>query len=509
MELVMAKKQSKDELLADLKKRLELGILVKNNYDLLVKFINASSFEDAVEIAKLGTIYNKTGLKFDPMLENSTDKIRFMKRNEDLSFNQGGITHKLIIGDNYPALLNLLIEYKGAIDIIYIDPPYGANNMSEFAKTNYNNRISRDSLLSMMYPRLVLAKQLLSESGVIFCSIDDKNQAYMKCLFDEIFEERNFVCNFVWKKKQGGGNDSNHVVIEHEYILTYAKNIDELELYPDKKYKLDDNLYPSKDEIGEYGLITLDKSSIQFSKSLVYEITDQQGNKYLPRIVKGKQSCWRWSKAKVEAEFDKLIFKDGKVYTKYYRPDGVTPKSLLIDAIYGRTESGNDDIKKLFNVNPFSYPKPLDLIKHFVTITTKDNDVVLDFFAGSGTTGQAVLELNKEDGGKRQFILVTNNEKTERNPNGIAIDVTSKRLKRIMSGKCYDGTCDFEWLKKNKPLGDSLEVTEIESILNREKSIFEKIDETLYGKEKFKNIREKIEWVCENFNKTSKELEEK
>ena len=122
---------------------------------------------------------------------------KYFSKNMNLSFkaNDNAITHKLIIGDNYDALLNLLVSYRGKIDVIYIDPPYGKDSMGEFAQTSYDNALTRDNLLSMMYPRLVLAKQLLSENGIIFCSIDDKNESYIKCLMDEIFEERNFVAS--------------------------------------------------------------------------------------------------------------------------------------------------------------------------------------------------------------------------------------------------------------------------------------------------------------------------
>jgi len=141
------------------------------------------------------------------------------------------------------------------------------------------------------------------------------------------------------------------------------------------------------------------------------------------------------------------------------------------------------------------------------------NDVrVLDFFAGSGTTGQAVLELNKQDGGKRQFILATANEITDTTPNGIVNDVTSKRLKRVMTGECYDGTKDFKWNEKNKPLGDNLDVYDIETVANfestKDKTPFDMIDETLYGQEKL-GVKEKIKWVCENFEGTQKTLKDK
>jgi len=336
-----------------------------------------------------------------------------------------------IEGDNLEVLKLLQKSYHGKIKMIYIDPPYNTGRdfvyHDDFVDniTNYKiltgqidtsgNLLSTNSessgrfhtdWLNMMYPRIRLAKNLLSDDGVIFISVDDNEQENIKKICSEIFGELNFVSQLVWKKKQGGGNDSNHVVAEHEYILCYAKNRAVLHLGLDKKYKLDDALYPYSDDIGDYGLITLDKASIQFSDSLVFDIIGPDGTKYYPRIVNSKQSCWRWSKKKVEQQYDELVFKNGKVYTKYYRPEGVTPRSLLTDAIYGRTESGNDDIKSLFDQNLFSYPKPVLLLKHLTAIGMMPNDIVLDFFSGSATTADAVMQLNAEDGGNRKFIMV-------------------------------------------------------------------------------------------------------
>jgi adenine-specific DNA-methyltransferase len=157
--------------------------------------------------------------------------------------------------------------------------------------------------------------------------------------------------------------------------------------------------------------------------------------------------------------------------------------------------------------NGFDNPKPVSLIRYLITLYS-ENPIILDFFAGSGTTGQAVLELNASDNGSRQFILCTNNEITDTTPNGVVVDVTSKRLKRVMTGKCYDGTANFEWTKKNKPLGGHLEVYDIATVFNREaiegKTPFDVIDETLYGQEKFSTVKEKTEWVCDNFEHTQK-----
>lgn len=357
-------------------------------------------------------------------------------REESVDFDN---TENLYIeGDNLDVLKLLQETYLGKIKMIYIDPPYNTGNdfvyNDDFAEsadeylansgqfddegnrlvtnTENNGRYHTD-WINMIYTRIKLAKDLLKNDGVLFISIDDNEIENLRKICDEILGESNFVAQFIWKKKQGGGNDSSFVVAEHEYVLCFAKNINQFSIGLDKNYKLDDSLYPFSDEKGDYGLITLDKASIQFSKSLVFEITGPDGRKYFPRIVKGKQSCWRWSKTKVEKQYDELVFKNDKVYTKYYRPDGVTPRSLLVDSVYGRTESGNDDIKALFQPNPFSYPKPILLIKHLVSIGTEKNDIVLDFFSGSATTAHAVMQLNAEDGGNRKYIMVQLPEETD------------------------------------------------------------------------------------------------
>ena len=337
-----------------------------------------------------------------------------------------------IEGDNLEVLKLLQRAYLGKVKMIYIDPPYNTGNDfvydDDFAMSREEmdealgnldeegNRLRRNldsnpryhsDWCSMIYSRLLVARTLLADDGVIFISIDDNEVHHLRKICDEVFGASNFVAELIWKKKQGGGNDSSMVVAEHEYILVFSKNLDKAYLNVDLKYKLDDGLYPFKDDIDEYGLITLDKSSLGYLESLDFEIKDPLGNSYYPRNKNGeKKFRWRWSKAKVEAEYDKLVFKNGKVYTKYYRPKGVTPKSLLVDSCYGRTETGNDDIKSLFTQAPFSYPKPVSLIEHLTQIGTDKDSLILDFFSGSATTSHAVMQLNAEDGGNRKYIMV-------------------------------------------------------------------------------------------------------
>ncbi|HEC1783531.1 TPA: site-specific DNA-methyltransferase [Campylobacter lari] len=545
--------------------RASNGILEKENADFLIKLIdNAENKTEVLKISALGMTYKRTGFHFDVRLEkNEGQTIRYLKKNENLSFDQGGITHKLIIGDNYPALLNLLISYKNKIKVIYIDPPYGKDDLGAFAQTNYNNAITRDNLLSMLYPRLILARQLLKDDGVIFCSIDDRNQAYVKCLFDEVFGEGNFCGNIVWLKGNAQ-NDAGTIQGNHEYILCYAKNItvkpiyqikQKVEVRAFKDEKIDKFYYEgsglttggaggtlnARPNLG-YSIYYNSQTKDFFAKNdydkELAKVSNNEEEVYtseLSFLEKGYEVIrppkkgvglgrWTWALDKFNAsKNDILIRKNSNGYTvlkkewlkssqvkknekgEYYAViEKENPPKSFIDFVGSGV--GTNVLTSIMSNKIFNNPKSTNLINYLIKISTDNESIILDFFAGSGTTGHAVLELNKQDGGNRQFILVTNNEITDLNPNGIALDVTSKRLKRIMSGECYDESKDFKWLEKNTPYGDSLEVSEIQSIASSDHSVFEKIDEKLYGKD-FENIHDKIEWICKEFELTCRKIE--
>lgn len=524
--------ETKKSLLSEIQDRVDDKILEPSNAALLKKLIeNSDSDDEALAIAALGTTYKRTGFHFDKRMEEPrmTDTIKYFKKNEALSFGEakeGEPVHKLIIGENYDALQNLLIQYREGVDVIYIDPPYGKDSMGEFAKTNYHNAISRDNLLSMLYFRLQLAKQLLSDKGVIFCSIDDKNQAYVKCLFDEIFKERNSIVCFP-KKGAGGKQDSTHFAKVHEYILCYAKNKDTYvsgEIPITKRYPNYDEkkkMYYSTSLLRKWGDASLrsDRPNMYYPiffnpQTLRMSIDKKEKDdiEVYPMIDAKTEGRWRWGKEAmregIEEECIEIVENKGKyiAYEKHYaNPDDETTKlySTWIDDVVNKTGKA---LLKSIGV-PFEYPKATDLIEKILMMASDNkNAVVLDFFAGSGTTGHAVLDLNKVDGGKRTFILCQLNEITDTTPNGIAYDVTCKRLKRIMTGECYDGTKDFKWIKDNSPYGGRLDVYEIAEVSNasatKGNTPFEVIDETLYGKKKFKTVCEKVDWVCSNFAQT-------
>lgn len=524
-------KNVKADLIAEIEKRVSDRILEQTNADLLIKLINnADSLDEAINIAALGTTYKRTGLHFDKRLEKMSNTIKYFKKNETLSFHTDDDkpTHKLIIGDNYEALQNLLIQYRGKVNVIYIDPPYGKDSMGEFAATNYNNAITRDNLLSMLYPRLQLAKQLLSDDGVIFCSIDDKNQAYVKCLMDEVMGEGNFISSIPRLTKTQRAAQENHLDVSHDYILCFSR----LEQFSHIEEKKIDKAKLKEDNIGRY--IEGDTKAILADKSKGYSAGgdydfEYNGKTFKPVDKNGIRNRWLWTKQRMKAAAELgilvetgnslrmqlyLDYKfDEKTNTMIHKNPTIACKSsdFMLDK-YDTNSAGSAELKSigLDLFQSFANPKPSKLIVDLIRLC-ENADTILDFFAGSGTTGHAVLDLNKQDGGNRTFILCQLNEKTETTPNGIAYDVTSKRLKRIMTGECYDGSKDFKWLEKNEPYGGNLDVYEIDSVSNFEwaegKTPFDVVDETLYGKEKFATVREKIEWVCGNFDKTQKYLE--
>lgn len=527
---------TKQELIAKIESRVEDKALERSNADLLIKLINnADTIDEAISIAALGTMYKRTGLHFDPRLEKMSNTIKYFEKNEALSFTTPGAkrTHKLIIGDNYDALQNLLINFRRKIDVIYIDPPYGKDSMGEFADTNYDNAITRDNLLSMLYPRLTISKMLLSDAGIIFCSIDDKNQAYLKCLFDEVFGEKNFIACV--PRKTGAGDaatrSSSELRKPFDYLLVY-KSGNDTEL---QKKVVGQKEYKYSDEYGEFKLDQFQASGSDATRkarpNLYYPIYVLPNNKLslektddclltiLPRQIDGEDGRWMWKPDKFEKDSDRFLYFDGIfIYRKTYFSEEADQniyqvEKAWIDGGEYRNAQGTKELVELIGKNKFKNPKPISLIEWCLNLMPqKDNLIVLDFFAGSGTTGHGVLHKNNTDGSNRTFILCQMNEITDTTPNGIAYDVTSKRLKRIMTGECYDGSKDFEWIKKNKPYGDNLDVYEIKMVADNAQEAgqtpFDLIDETLYGKEKFATKREKIEWVCQNFQRTEKYLEE-
>lgn len=510
---------TRESLIAEIERRVDDKILEQSNADLLIKLIrNADNIDEAISIAQLGTTYKRTGLHYDKRLEKSRgNTIRYFKKNENLSFSDGTDAphHKLIIGDNYEALQNLLIQYRGKVDVIYIDPPYAKDKMGNFAKTNYENAITRDNLLSLLHPRLFLAKQLLTEEGTIFCSIDDKNHAYVKCLFDDVFGEANFEGQIHWRRRHNQPNDKTKLIgIVAEHVLVYSKNKETHKVFGIGKVGLTGKFSnPDNDPRGPW--LSNPWKAAKGRGGTKYELETPAGVVY--------NETWYGSKKtflKHVADNRVLWTKNGKgiprikVFKSEAEAEGQCATNWWPNDKFGCNQDATDELKDIFGgVCPLENPKPTTLIKALIQLgTIKDDATILDFYAGSGTAGHSALLCNKE-GCNYRFIVCQVDEKDEDTPNGIAKDITAKRLKRVMTGSCYDGTADFAWIKDNEPLGGSLDVYEIESVSNSEhvcgKTPFDVIDETLYGKEKFASLEDKVKWVCENFEATQDSLVKK
>ena len=353
----------------------------------------------------------------------------------------------LLEGDNLHSLKLLEKTHKGKIDVIYIDPPYNTGKKNDFVYDDkmieLTDTFRHSKWVSFMAQRLNIAKNLLSNQGIIFISIDDNEHATLKLLCDGIFGAENYITSLIWQKKKGGSNDSRHVATEHEYILMYAHDTVTLENifveYGDEYI----SRYKEIDEKGRYFWDTFKrKSGKQY-----YPITCPDGT-VLQYEENGEPISWLRSEARFLSDLKegeaRIIKVKGKwtVHFKQRQPEGYKPRSLVTE--YGTTSSGADELKSIFNVtNKFNNPKPTTLINFLLRFCPNKCALVLDFFAGSGTTGQAVIDLNKQDGGKRKFILCTNNE------NGICENVTYQRLKAVITGKRQDGSDYSEGIPAN------------------------------------------------------------
>lgn len=333
-----------------------------------------------------------------------------------------------IEGDNLEVLKLLQKSYVNQIKMIYIDPPYNTGNDFVY-KDNFADNIANykeitgqatksnaetagryhTNWLNMMYPRLKLARNLLKPDGVIFISIDDHEFANLKKICDEIFGENNFIANFVWKSKSGGANDVSAVATDSENILAYSKDSSMLKMFVDPNAEVTTS-YNLVDENGKrYGLDRLDKQSLGYHATLDFPIEGPDGKIYTVehKNPNNKVARWRWGQDTVKERYNELVFKWPYVYTKNYEKEGATPRNLLVDDRFGRSRTGKTELASLFdNISYFDFPKPTKLLKFLTQISTDTNDIILDFFSGSATTSDAIMQLNAEDNKNRKFILV-------------------------------------------------------------------------------------------------------
>ena len=416
---------------------------------------------------KYGLVWENKPEDVEERLRDHLPVLEEVKSRAILSDSPDAPNHILIEGDNLEALTALSYTHEGKIDVIYIDPPYNTGNKDFIYNDSFvdsEDGYRHSKWLSFMSKRLRIAKRLLSDKGVIFISIDDNEQAQLKLLCDDILAERNFVANYIWQST-AGSNTGTDIVTVTEYILVYSKNRDYVQfdgmLSSEESFPYEDEYVKNR---GRYALDKLDRRRVggHYSDALNYTITMPDGTMRYPGGTNIKsQEGWNylWSKSKVEwgIQNDFIVFKKSKglwnVYNKRYskidNSGNIIERSIpfrnLITSDQCNTAQGTAEITSIFSIRPFDFPKPSKLIKHLLMniVRSKKKSTILDFFAGSGTTLHATMQLNSEDGGHRQCILVTNNE------NNICEEVTYERNKRVINGYTSPKGEQVEGLKNN------------------------------------------------------------
>jgi len=362
----------------------------------------------------------------------------------------GGAYNFLLEGDNLHSLRLLEKTHKGRIDVIYIDPPYNTGNKDFVYDDKYVDAVDgfrHSKWLSFIGERLRIAVNLLSEKGCILISINDLEYAQLKMLCDDVIGEDKYIGTLIWKSRQNKDNRNiTGVSVDHEYVLAYAKESG-IRNFKGGERLTDRYSNPDNDPRGPWtsgnmvGIATEEQRP-----NLHYDFIDHRTG-----INYGKPSMgWRYDRNTMRrlVDEDRIIFPDtpdGRPRRKVFLRDvkEVRPgfSSIIGTDIY--TRNGTADVVSVFGRRAFDFPKPVELLKQLLDQTTAAESIILDFFAGSGTTAQAVLELNKEDGGSRSFILCTNNE------NNICESVTYPRIKTVISGARSDGSKYSEGIPAN------------------------------------------------------------
>lgn len=353
----------------------------------------------------------------------------------------------IIHGDNLKSLKALLPTYAGKIKCIYIDPPYNTGNESWAYNDNVNSPMIQDWLgkvvdkddltrhdkwLCMMMPRLKILRELLSEDGAIFVSMDDNEQHRLRMLMDEVFGEENFITNIIWQKKFSPQNDAKYLSDNHDFIVLYAKSKNNWKRNMLSVPESVKNRYANPDNDPRGPWSSGDISVKTYTESCDYPIKTPSG-----RLVQPPQSrCWMFSKEKYKelVEDNRIWFgKDGNNVPrlKQFQSEiqrGIVPVTIWLHGEVGHNQGAKQELKEIMQGEEliFDSPKPASLIKRILEVATDKNSLILDSFAGSGTTAQAVLELNKEDGGNRQFILVECENYADK--------ITAERVRRVIKG---------------------------------------------------------------------------
>lgn len=367
----------------------------------------------------------------------------------------------LLEGDNLHSLRLLEKTHRGRIDVIYIDPPYNTTNKDfvyNDCKIGEDDGFRHSKWISFMVERLKIAQKLLSERGCIFISIDDNEQAALKMLCDEVFGEQRFVALIPWRKRTAKSDVPFGISQDCESILCYANSLFKAAIKGKERKYYETPDFPGKP--WRFHDLTKQTTVEERPNSNFSIVNPKTGEEYPVNPLRS------WAITKETFDFyyqqDRIIFpgdysflKISKPVLRYWKSDDeakagsdfglVAASTFLPSDIVGMTQDGTKEVTEIFGTKKFNFPKPIGLIKYLIEIATvrTPDAVVLDFFAGSGTTGQAVMELNKLDGGTRRFILCTNNE------NGICENVTYQRIKTVITGKRQDGSTYSDGIPAN------------------------------------------------------------
>ena len=431
--------------------------------------IAINQIENELTSKKYGLVWEEHEEEVDVKMRTHIPVFTEVEAKEIVGASESEQYNFLLEGDNLHSLKLLEKTHKGKIDVIYIDPPYNTGNKDFKYDDTFVDKLDsykNSKWLSFMWSRLKVAHKLLSSEGIIFISIDDNELYPLKMICDEIFGEQCFVTNLIWQKKTGA-SDAKGIATITEYILVYVKDYAVMDSVFDKNYEaFDAKRYRYKDEYfnerGPFYYDSLDRGSVRYSDTLNYSIKSPNGDDIYPNGRKNFENdgwTWKWRKEKVEwgirngfIDITPSSKKENgwavryKIYLNVDNENRPIEKSApyknLITTILNANAAA--DIKKMFNGKTvFQYSKPVGLMGFLLSCEKNKKALILDFFAGSGTTGQAVLEKNMEDGGNRHFILCTNNE------NNICEGVTYQRLKTVITGKCADGSQYSEGLPAN------------------------------------------------------------
>ncbi|MBL7148348.1 MAG: site-specific DNA-methyltransferase [Nanoarchaeota archaeon] len=381
----------------------------------------------------------------------------------------------IIHGDNLHALKALMPYYHSKVKLVFIDPPYNTGNdhwvyndkvnspkikkwLGKVVGRESEDLCRHDKWLCMIYPRLKLLKDLLSEDGVIFIAIDDNEQPNLKLVLDEIFGANNFVANIIWQHSIQPKGYSQKFSVHHNYILCYQKS-DLFNLKALKRNESHNLNYSNPDNDPKGRWRPGDTRNALYRPNLIYDIVTPSG-----KIIKPPKKGWRWSKETVDEKINtgEIIFNKGetRIIRKIYLENagGRAAETIFFGEDVGTTRKASSELKELFGDAPFETPKPIELIKRLIQISTDEEDIVLDSFSGSGTTGHAVLDFNKEEQSKRKFILIEMED-------DVAKDITAERIKRAV--KKYDYDDGFEYCELDKPLFDENGQIEDECTFNQ------------------------------------------